>query len=226
MSSGAQLLRQLQARKRQQLQQQEEERAKVKHKGDASAQSSSCDDAADKASVAGPSVVSTGAPVASTRSCASSTNSCIDIEVCLGPDCSGGGGGAALLEIEDLISKVMAADDATTGEMSKQKIRVIDGGCRDYCTMGPNVYVRGGIATDHGTDNHFTKVNGPAACRNVIRAAINAAGVGAGIADAFTCSSSGTERILLLREDGRRWRSLRERAATERRLRVKERAPS
>lgn len=57
------------------------------------------------------------------------------IEVCLGPDCSGSGGGAALLEIEELLS-------ATFRKKCVGSKIVLPGGCRDYCTMGPNIYVR------------------------------------------------------------------------------------
>ena len=40
------------------------------------------------------------------------------VEVCLGPDCSGGGGGAALLEIEDLVSCREKMNDTTTSTRS------------------------------------------------------------------------------------------------------------
>ena len=59
------------------------------------------------------------------------------IEVCLGPDCSGGGGGAALLEIEDLVSCREKVNTTTTSTRSttydinkkSQNIVVVPGGC-------------------------------------------------------------------------------------------------
>ena len=138
----------------------------------------------------------------------------VTIEVCLGPDCSGGGGGAALLEIESLVT---SGGEQGTG--SKCNIRVVAGGCRDYCTMGPNVHIHSdSIAAE---DSQFTRVNCPAECRRVVRAATGVRS---------TCDTSIGEayyhdvgKILQLREDGRRWRMLREQAAKERRLRVRER---
>ncbi|KAL9186376.1 hypothetical protein ACHAXT_005614 [Thalassiosira profunda] len=129
------------------------------------------------------------------------------IEVCLGPDCAGGGGGAALLEIEDLVCKSSGNNNIAA--------RVVDGGCRDRCTVGPNVYVTGGMG---GEAAHFVRVNSPEACRRVVRAV-------APTNSSIAKEASVAERILLRREDGRRWRALRERAAAERRLRAQERIP-
>jgi len=106
-----------------------------------------------------------------------SRNSCnvggrISIEVCQGPDCSGLGGGAALLEIEELVQEykdrnshqnkcnegedqeqksaikgmTTAVSDMNldSGERERQcdtSINTIVGGCRDFCTVGPNVHI-------------------------------------------------------------------------------------
>ena len=145
------------------------------------------------------------------------------VEVCLGPDCSSSGGGAALLEIEDLLDGWQRKNICP---------RVAVGGCRDHCTIGPNVYIRGqGIA-----DSHHPSVDGPDACRRVVSHVVavisggvlncsapcdQANAVNRGGSDDISIVSSA--RLLTRREDGRRWRALRERAARERRLRVRER---
>ena len=56
------------------------------------------------------------------------------IEVCLGPDCSGGGGGAALLEIEDLVScretlNTTTSTKSATYDNKSQNVVVVPGGC-------------------------------------------------------------------------------------------------
>lgn len=101
----------------------------------------------------------------------------ISIEVCQGPDCSGLGGGAALLEIEELVQEVkyqysyqykcndggaqdqqssitgiasVVSDMSIVGvelglkereDQSNISIKTIVGGCRDFCTVGPNVHI-------------------------------------------------------------------------------------
>jgi len=222
----------------------------------------------------------------------------VEVEVCLGPDCSGGGGGAALLEIEDLVGAVGRNCTICSGNAgiatgatpaADLPVTVSIGGCRDHCTVGPNVYLSvgrgtyaaaptvasGGSSNRTATTNcgaaisisadarHHTRVNNPDACRNVvgcIEAAIATAIAGtsstssAGItksehADNFTaaCTTTTTtsndrnneddaddaeedgeqkaataRKLLARRDDGRRWRELRKRAAKERRLRVRE----
>lgn len=68
------------------------------------------------------------------------------IEICTGPQCSVSGASAARLEIEDL---VIEADDGFC---------IQEGGCRDFCTMGPNVYNGG---------THFSKVQSPEECQRI-----------------------------------------------------------
>ena len=240
MSSGALLLQQLQARRQQQQEQQKAKQAQEQPEspkaGAAAAASGSSPSSNGRLatnSTPGPSTVCAAAASASRAASTGDSNCAIDIQVCLGPDCSGAGGGAALLEIEDLVAKWCPAGAAAEG--AARALRVVDGGCRDHCTMGPNVYVRGGPPRrsvrngtgDYDPDDgaHFTKVSCPAACRRVVQAAADAAGV-AGHSDAATEPPAGAGRILQLREAGRRWRALRQRAATERRLRVKERVPT
>jgi len=91
------------------------------------------------------------------------------IEVCLGPDCSGSGGGAALLEIEELVSRRTTLSNSPNekhANIDKEKsVAVIPGGCRDFCTMGPNVHVRNILG---GNDARHSKVSDPEACRTIV----------------------------------------------------------
>ena len=56
------------------------------------------------------------------------------IEVCQGPDCTGLGGGVAVLEIEELVREHIY-------QKGGDNLRVIAGGCRDFCSVGPNVHI-------------------------------------------------------------------------------------
>ncbi len=157
------------------------------------------------------------------------------IEVCLGPDCAVAGGGAALLEIEDLVRQQLCPNKESNNK--GDSIAVQAGGCRDQCTEGPNVRIlsrNGG-----GDDSAFHKVNSPEACRRVVsslfprkvkpennefHAVQSALTMGAAIINesndsADTSSdSSVVARLLLRKEDARRWKAHRERATKERRL--------
>ena len=64
----------------------------------------------------------------------SSSRSSYSIEVCQGPDCKGLGGGIAILEIEELVQEHKYHN-------TEGNIRVVSGGCRDFCSVGPNVHV-------------------------------------------------------------------------------------
>lgn len=165
------------------------------------------------------------------------------IEVCLGPDCSGGGGGAALLEIEELVScsrgkSVSSSSNGNNRAASTNKkipISVVPGGCTDHCTMGPNVHV---ISSNSRNDTyHYTKVNNPQACRNVV-ASLYADGKEEEVSAVTethhvtskttsppmaTDKNSSVTSLLKRRDDTIRWRSHKERAARERRLKVRER---
>jgi len=57
------------------------------------------------------------------------------IEVCQGPDCTGLGGGAAILEIEELVQEHNCEQSST------QLVTVVEGACRNKCTVGPNVRI-------------------------------------------------------------------------------------
>ena len=72
----------------------------------------------------------------------------IIVEVCQGPDCSGGG--TALLEIEELIQEEQSRRDDVN-------MCLVEGGCRDLCTVGPNVHIRhkrrGSLESFHGVSD-------------------------------------------------------------------------
>ena len=150
----------------------------------------------------------------------------VRVEVCLGPDCQGG---ATLLEsksprlcvcasfsalnthnrnptVEELVSSrtTMASKPRT-----RRDITVGSTGCRDFCTVGPNVYVRSA-----SEDEHFTRVDGPQACRRVVSSIL--ADDTSGRDEAL----SSTQALLKRREDGIRWRRHKERVCREKRLRV------
>ena len=153
------------------------------------------------------------------------------IEVCLGPDCAVAGSGAALLEIEDIIKNKCTIKGDTIA-------MVRAGGCRDQCTEGPNVRILSVNSSDDTTaaggrrnieeeEVDFHKVNCPEACRRVMDSLLCTASsisTEARQTDDKECkSSSSSENIIVARllsrkEDARRWKAHRERAAEERRL--------
>lgn len=153
------------------------------------------------------------------------------IEVCLGPDCAVAGGGAALLEIEDLLHKCTIKGDVIA--------MVRAGGCRDQCTEGPNIRIlsvnsdntaaAGGRRNIEEEEVDFHKVNCPEACRRVMDSLLcTASSISTETrqTDDNECklSSSSSDnniivaRLLSRKEDARRWKAHRERAAKERRL--------
>ena len=158
------------------------------------------------------------------------------IEVCLGPDCAVAGGGAALLEIEDLVRQQLCPNKESNNKDAE--VIVQSGGCRDQCTEGPNVRILSSNGGGSGVDFDFHKVNSPEACRRVVRslfpredtpanneflAGQSTLAMGAGSInesnDSADFSSDGVvARLLLRKEDARRWKAHRERAAKERRL--------
>ena len=153
------------------------------------------------------------------------------IEVCLGPDCAVAGGGAALLEIEDLLHKCTIKGDMIA--------TVRAGGCRDQCTEGPNIRIlsvnsdntaaAGGRRNIEEEEVDFHKVNCPEACRRVMDSLLcTASSISTETRQTddkeYKSSSSSSDnniivsRLLSRKEDARRWKAHRERAAKERRL--------
>jgi hypothetical protein len=106
------------------------------------------------------------------------------IEVCQGPDCFGSGGGAVLLELEELVQEHSAST------------QIVRGGCRNFCAMGPNV---------HCGTHHFTKVTSPTECRVVV-------GTVFGGATEDVVVPPITTKLLLKRADRERWQCLRDMA--------------
>ena len=139
MSSGTLLLKQLQARQR--LQTADQRRTNCgtsRDDGVTNLNDTTADQSAGRS--AGSSTVDQDKKVLDSLQAnerINNGNEEVTIEVCMGPDCSGGGGGAALLEIESLVMD----GGEKAGNGSKGNIRVVGGGCRDYCTMGPNVHL-------------------------------------------------------------------------------------
>jgi hypothetical protein len=104
------------------------------------------------------------------------------IEVCAGPDCSRGG--AALLEIEELAIE------------SGSQYRVISGGCRNLCSMGPNV---------HHDGCQFGKVRSPEDCERVAKE------IGMQLQyDGTDDRSSRIACMLMKKADRSRWKVLRD----------------
>jgi hypothetical protein len=104
------------------------------------------------------------------------------IEVCSGPDCSAGG--AAILEIEELVKE------------DGSRFCVIVGGCRNLCSMGPNVYHDG---------CHFPQVKSPEDCERI------AAEAGMQLQqDDGTRSSSRVAGMLMKKANRLRWQVLRD----------------
>lgn len=111
------------------------------------------------------------------------------IEVCQGPDCFGSGGGAAILEIEELVQEYnsnVAADTCTT--------TVVRGGCRDFCSMGPNVHYRG---------QHYCKVASATECQELMKEASECSTTTTAVALPITT------KLLLRQADRQRWQALR-----------------
>ena len=141
----------------------------------------------------------------------SEADATITIEVCLGPDCATAGGGAALLEIEDLV------------RVSSSAIKTISGGCRDHCTEGPNVRVLSRGSNSH-LDAEHVKVNCPDACRRVMSPLLCTSTSSKLSLKGQEVEMTPVAKLLARREDTRRWRVHRENAAKERRLQAKARS--
>ncbi len=110
----------------------------------------------------------------------------ISIEICQGPDCVGSGGGAAILEIEELVKEFQyqqcqdEESDGLDNICSKpSSMCAVVGGCRDLCTVGPNIRVLQ-LLVDKGHSSRmnqssvlesFHHVNDVTSCRNVVERA-------------------------------------------------------
>ncbi len=81
------------------------------------------------------------------------------VEVCQGPNCRGGG--ASLLEIEELVQEKQSHD-------KNVELFLVEGGCRDYCSVGPNVHIR---HEKHGYIESANHVIDPSKCEEVVQKA-------------------------------------------------------
>ena len=119
------------------------------------------------------------------------------VVVCSGVDCMGLGGGAALLEIEELCAEV------SRGGLSH--IEAVSGVCTLQCANAPNVNVHD-LSSDGrslAVSNHL-RVDSAGRCAEVLVAAASPAGVRSGVVEA---SSGG---IMMKRAAGLRWNALRQ----------------
>lgn len=118
------------------------------------------------------------------------------IEVCQGSDCFGSGGGAAIVEIEELV--VLLRSDLDNTNKNTTTTTVVAGGCRNFCSMGPNVHYNG---------HHFTKVKSVSDCRVVVNHILGRSGD----EDSRSASSVPTiaERMAIQKADRARWSFLR-----------------
>ena len=109
-----------------------------------------------------------------------------NLEVCQGPDCFGSGGGAAILEIEELVQEYNINSHAT----------VVRGGCRNFCSMGPNVHFPFG-------GQHFSKVVGVKECHELIQSIVTPE------QSIILPTFSVPTKLLLRQADRQRWQALR-----------------
>ena len=86
------------------------------------------------------------------------------LEVCQGPDCFGCGGGAVLLELEELCQ-----------EERRCAVEVVRGACRNFCSMGPNVHYYHFDTSTCRHDDSFSQVKSIAHCRQVMERVVAAA---------------------------------------------------
>jgi hypothetical protein len=155
------------------------------------------------------------------------------IEVCQGPDCTGLGGGAALLEIEELVAAQTTADDARRAQHQSQlnpqqqqhqplssSYRVVSGACRNLCSVGPNVHLLRQVSTPSNTstdtllEESFAAIKSVSACQHVARA-IASRGTTGESADTTTpatdiASSLQPSTLMIRRMQGIRWECLRQ----------------
>ena len=100
------------------------------------------------------------------------------IEVCQGNDCYGSGGGAVLLELEELVSEYeyqQHQQQRPSNPDTKPEFSVLRGGCRNFCSMGPNVHVHvhqpsctaSASSSSSHHHEHFSQTAGIAECHTL-----------------------------------------------------------
>ncbi len=134
------------------------------------------------------------------------------IEVCKGPDCTGLGGGAAILEIEELVREHRHQNGDDT-------IRVVAGGCRDFCSVGPNVHIHARRPNESGKRTNlllesFQGVNDASSCNRVLDSIIASKSTSEEAAEYTPCDSSSAidrHRSMMARKAERqRWEALKD----------------
>jgi hypothetical protein len=135
------------------------------------------------------------------------------IEICQGPDCAGLGGGAALLEIEELVCE----HDNNNNNGANKPVLVV-GACRDFCTVGPNVHIRRKRSTMHGQqfvhhEHSLNHVDNPSRCADVVDSLTKVGDRCGGAAHTSTArkeSHSLVARMAQRRSERLRWEALRQ----------------
>jgi len=123
------------------------------------------------------------------------------LEVCQGPDCFGGGGGAAILEMEELLQEYEA----------NCKVELVRGGCRNFCTMGPNVH----YSSSEMPQQHFTKVQTVEDCSAIIHQLVVSVGAEDDV-KATTAREPIAIRMMRKKAERQRWEFLRQVARVKR----------
>ena len=143
------------------------------------------------------------------------------IEICTGNDCSSSGGGAALLEIEELVMESSAGSSLSSSlqSQSQSQYQIVSGGCRNKCSIGPNVY------HNHNVTTHYSKVNSAEECEKVVR---NIMGLELQYNDGITTNNEDSSarysnvaaRIMMKKASKTRWKFLRKVAAVKRKKKL------
>lgn len=139
----------------------------------------------------------------------------LSIEVCQGPDCVGLGGGAALLEIEELVQETAHSyyghPQASGNNATRTPLQVVVGGCRNFCSVGPNVHLLDNV--DGGTIESFHQVNSPSSCAIASQSAVLAVGIDSTSSNndnaAVKNNNNATQSMMLRRSERLRWEALR-----------------
>ena len=136
---------------------------------------------------------------ASSEQLATSCDRHARVVVCSGVDCMGLGGGAALLEIEELCAEVSSSSGAT-------HVEAVSGVCTLQCANAPNVNVHA-LASDGrslAVSNHL-RVDSAARCAEVLAVATSPPGVRSEVLE-----GGGGGGIMMRRAAGLRWNALRQ----------------
>ena len=141
----------------------------------------------------------TGAAVSSVQ-LATSCDRRARVVVCSGVDCMGLGGGAALLEIEELCAEVSSSSGGA------EHVEAVSGVCTLQCANAPNVNVHALASDGRSLDvsNHL-RVDSAARCAEVLAVATSPPGVRSEVLE-----GGGGGGIMMRRAAGLRWNALRQ----------------